>query len=143
MTASAGTVSEKCWRFVFREARMADIIVLDDVSDAGILIKRILERQGHKVQVFTGEESAIRHVAKKHVDLAILDMKLEKMTGIEVLSRMKQARPELKAIMLTGYPSLETARDSLQLGASAYCVKPIDKEELEMKTAEVLRENAS
>ncbi len=135
MTASAGTVSGKCWRFVFREARMADIIVLDDVSDAGVLIKRILERQGHKVQVFTEEESAIRHVAKKHVDLAILDMKLEKMTGIEVLSRMKQARPELKAIML--------ARESLQLGASAYCVKPIDKEELEMKTAEVLRENAS
>ena len=74
MTASAGTVSGKCWRFVFREARMADIIVLDDVSDAGVLIKRILERQGHKVQVFTGEESAIRHVAKKHVDLAILDI---------------------------------------------------------------------
>ena len=71
MTASAGTVSGKCWRFVFREARMADIIVLDDVSDAGVLIKRILERQGHKVQVFTEEESAIRHVAKKHVDLAI------------------------------------------------------------------------
>ena len=45
MTASAGTVSGKCWRFVFREARMADIIVLDDVSDAGVLIKRILERQ--------------------------------------------------------------------------------------------------
>ena len=41
---------------------------------------------------------------------------------------MKQTRPEMKIIMLTGYPSLETARESLRRGASAYCVKPIDKE---------------
>lgn len=117
---------------------MAAIIVLDDVSDAGMLVKRILERQGHTVQMFTEEEEAIRYVAKKSVDLAILDMKLEKMTGLEVLSSMKQVRPEVKIIMLTGYPSLETARESLRRGASAYCVKPIDKEELEAKTAEVL-----
>lgn len=117
---------------------MALIVVLDDVSDAGMLVKRILERQGHTVQVFIEEEDAIRYVAKKNVDLAILDMKLEKMTGVEVLSRMKQVRPEIKIIMLTGYPSLETARESLRRGANAYCVKPIDKDELEAKTAEIL-----
>jgi two-component system, response regulator RegA len=42
--------------------------------------------------------------------------------------------------MLTGYPTLETARESLKLGASEYCVKPIDKEELESKVAEVLNQ---
>lgn len=117
---------------------MASIIVLDDVSDAGVLVKRILERQGHKVAAFTEEEDAIRHVAKGGTDLAILDIKLKRMTGVEVLAEMKKHDPEIRVIMLTGYPTLETARESLKLGASEYCVKPIDKDELESKVDEVL-----
>lgn len=117
---------------------MAAIVVLDDVSDAGVLVKRILERLGHQVWAFTEEEDAIRHVAKKGADLAILDIKLKKMTGVEVLAEMKKTASEMKVIMLTGYPTLETARESLKLGASEYCVKPIDKDELEAKVAHVL-----
>ena len=117
---------------------MAQIIVIDDVSDAGILVKRILERKGHKVSAFTEEEEALAFVRKQKPELAILDMKLKKMTGVEVLEEIKKLSPETKAIMLTGYPTLETARESLRLGASEYCVKPIDKDELEAKVAEVL-----
>ena len=118
---------------------MASIIVLDDVSDAGVLVKRILERQGHQVTAFTEEVEAIRHAAKGTTALAILDIKLKKMTGVEVLAEMKKHDPAIKVIMLTGYPTLETARESLKLGASEYCVKPIDKEELESKVEEVLK----
>lgn len=117
---------------------MANILVVDDVVDAGVLIKRILERKGHSVTVFTEEEEAIRHARSADVDLAILDIKLRKMTGVELLEELKADSPDLKAIMLTGYPTLETARRSLELGASEYCVKPIDKDELEQKVAEVL-----
>lgn len=117
---------------------MANIMVLDDVSDAGVLIKRILERKGHSVTAFTEEESALAHAGKNVVDLAILDIKLKKMTGIEVLEELKKINSEIKVIMLTGYPTLDTARESLRLGAQEYCVKPIDKEELESKVAEVL-----
>lgn len=117
---------------------MAEIMVLDDVEDAGRLIQRILERKGHRVTPFTEEEQAIAHVAKKGSDLAILDIKLKKMNGVEVLEELKKKDPAIKVIMLTGYPTIETARESLRIGASAYCVKPIDKEELEEKVAEVL-----
>lgn len=117
---------------------MATIVVLDDVEDAGVLLKRILERQGHQVWAFSEEEDAIRHVAGKGADLAILDIKLKKMTGVEVLVEMKKHAPDLKIIMLTGYPTLETAREALRLGVNEYCVKPIDKEELEAKVAQVL-----
>jgi DNA-binding NtrC family response regulator len=119
---------------------MADIIVLDDVSDAGVLVKRILERKGYVVTAFTEEEEALAYVRKNSVDLAILDMKLKKMTGVEVLEELKKINPEIKAIMLTGYPTLETARESLRLGAQEYCVKPINKEELETKVSEVLEQ---
>ncbi|WP_027720668.1 response regulator [Maridesulfovibrio zosterae] len=117
---------------------MAHILVLDDVVDAGILLKRILERKGHKVSVFSDEQDALNFVAKNSVDLSILDIKLKKMTGVEVLEEMKKVSPEIKVIMLTGYPTLETARESLKHGANEYCVKPIDKEELEVKVEDVL-----
>ena len=117
---------------------MANILVLDDVLDAAILIKRILQKKGHQVFTFTEEETALEYLRSNTIDLAILDIKLKKMSGVEVLEEMKKITPTLRAIMLTGYPTLETARESLNLGAGEYCVKPIDKEELEEKVASVL-----
>ena len=117
---------------------MAKILVLDDVIDAGVLIKKILEKKGHEVFPFTEEEEAIDFVKKNHVDLAILDIKLKKMTGVEVLEEIKRINPELKCMMLTGYPTIGTARQALALGAKEYCVKPIDKHELEEKVESIL-----
>ena len=57
---------------------MADILALDDVLDAVILIKKILGRQGHTVHTFTEEEEAISFAAKNQVDLAILDIQAQK-----------------------------------------------------------------
>ncbi len=117
---------------------MAEIMVLDDIEDAVILVKKILTRKDHVVHTFTEEEEAIGFAEKHPIDLAILDIKLKKMSGIQVLAKLKKIQPELKVIMLTGYPTIETARESIELGAGEYCVKPIDKLELEEKVAEVL-----
>lgn len=117
---------------------MGNILVLDDVMDASVMVKRILERKGHAVQAFTEEEEALDFAAQGGVDLAILDIKLKKMSGVEVLAELKKRAPGIKVIMLTGYPTLETARESQRLGADDYCVKPIDKNELEEKVAAVL-----
>lgn len=117
---------------------MANILVLDDVADAAIMIKRILSRLGHEVEAFTEEQQAIDFAREHPVDLVILDIKLLKMTGLEVLEEFKKISPDIRAIMLTGYPTLETARQALELGANAYCVKPIDRSELEAAVAGVL-----
>lgn len=117
---------------------MATIVVLDDVYDSGVLISRILTRKGHEVTSFTEEEAALDFIGKNTPDLAILDIKLKKMNGVEVLEEIGNISPETRVIMLTGYPTLETARESIRLGASEYCVKPIDKSELEEKVAAVL-----
>ncbi len=117
---------------------MAEILVLDDVLDAVVLIRKILTKKGHTVHTFTEEEEAIGFAGNNHIDLAILDIKLKKMSGIQVLEQLKKVSPEMKVIMLTGYPTIETAREAIELGAGEYCVKPIDKTELEEKVAEVL-----
>ncbi|MGB9712443.1 MAG: response regulator [Dissulfurimicrobium sp.] len=118
---------------------MAQILVLDDVIDAGIMIKKILERKGHDVHVFDEEEGALDYAKGHPVELAILDIKLKKLTGIEVLEELKKTMPDIKVIILTGYPTIETARQAVDLGAVEYCIKPIDKDELEKKVAQVLK----
>jgi len=116
---------------------MAKILVLDDEKDACDLIERILS-SAHDVTTFTQEQEAIDFTAREPVDLAILDIKLKTMSGVDVLERLKQDNPDMKAIMLTGYPTVETARRSLTLGAHEYLVKPIDIDELEQKVKKVL-----
>lgn len=118
--------------------QMATILVLDDVLDAVTLLQRILGKRGHEVIGFTEEEEAIGHVRENKVDVAILDIKLKKISGVEVLAELKKIDPQIGVIMLTGYPTLESARESLNLGASEYCVKPIDKDEIEEKVEKVL-----
>ena len=118
---------------------MAKIMALDDVLDAVNLIKRILERKGHQVIPFTEEEEAINYVESNEVDLVILDIKLKKLSGVQVLEELKKISPSIRVLMLTGYPTIETARDCLELGAGEYCVKPIDKDELEDKVEQLLK----
>ncbi len=117
---------------------MAKIIVVDDVLDACILLKKILERKGHEVFTFTEEEDAVGFVKKHYVDLAILDIKLKRLSGIDLLAILKEIRPDLNVIILTGYPTIETAKEALNKGAKEYLVKPVDKAELEQAVDSVL-----
>lgn len=118
---------------------MAEILALDDVLDATVLIGKILTKKGHTVHTFTEEDEAIAYAKANKIDLAILDIKLKKMSGIEVLNLLKTMTPDMRVIMLTGYPTVETAREAISLGADEYCVKPIDRQELEEKVEKVLK----
>jgi DNA-binding NtrC family response regulator len=104
---------------------------LDDVLDAAVMIGKILVKKGHVVATFTEEEEALQYARAHQVDLAILDLKLKKMSGIAILELLKKTNPATRAVMLTGYPDSETAKKALSLGALEFCIKPIDKEELE------------
>jgi DNA-binding NtrC family response regulator len=117
---------------------MAKVLVLDDVFDAVNLVMRVLQAAGHEVFGFTDEEDALGFIRENQVDLAILDIKLKKRTGLEILAEIKNIAPGTRAIMLTAYPTVETTQESYRLGASEYCVKPIDNEVLEETVARVL-----
>jgi DNA-binding response OmpR family regulator len=117
---------------------MAKILVLDDIPAAVLLLQEVLRPKGHEVIGFTDEEQAIAYTRSNPLDLLILDIKLKKMSGIEVLEEIRKINASVKAIILTGYPTLETARRAKELGAQAYFIKPIQKEELEEKVAALL-----
>jgi DNA-binding NtrC family response regulator len=117
---------------------VAHILVLDDELDAVVLIKRLFEQKGHRVFGFTEEEQAIAHARANRVDLAIIDIRLKKILGVEVLEELKKIAPQIRAVMLTGYPTLESAQKAFELGVSEYLVKPIDIDELEEKVENIL-----
>ncbi len=121
---------------------MGRILVVDDVADAGLMIKRLLERKGHQVAVFTEEMDTLDYVRAYPVDVAILDIRLKKISGIQLLAELKRISPQTRVIMLTGHPTQETANQAQQLGAFAYCPKPIDKQDLEEKVAQALAAGA-
>jgi DNA-binding response OmpR family regulator len=130
----------------FNETRMGNtgmapkrILVLDDILDAVNLIKRILQKEGYEVVGFTEEEEALNYARTHPIDLAILDIKIKKMNGLEVLKELKKIDPSMRTIMLTAYPTKGTKQESFRLGANEYCIKPIDTEELEEKVADVLK----
>jgi DNA-binding NtrC family response regulator len=117
---------------------MAHILVLDDELDAVVLLKRLFEGKGHRVSGFTEEEEAIAHARANSVDLAIIDIRLKKILGVEVLEELKKIAPQIRAVLLTGYPTLETAQKAFELGVSEYLVKPVDIDELEEKVEKIL-----
>ncbi|MDZ7695933.1 MAG: response regulator [Deltaproteobacteria bacterium] len=116
---------------------MAHIMVLDDEKDACELVERVLS-PAHEVISFTEEDEAIQYVKDHPVDLTILDIKLKNMSGVDVLEILREARPDVKAVMLTGYPTLKTAERAITLGAHDYLTKPLDVDDLEAKINAIL-----
>ena len=117
---------------------MARIAVIDDVPDVARLVKRILEEKGHEVRAFTEETEALDFLRRQGPDLAVLDLHLQQMDGVELLREIRRFAPQTRVVVLTGYPTVEVRRKVLQLGACAFCVKPIDNDELAETVARAL-----
>ena len=105
------------------------LLVDDEVGYLEVLSKRLARRDFEVTMARSGPE-AIRIVRDRDFDVAVVDLKMEEMDGIEVLRVLKQMLPDLQVIMLTGHGSERAARDGLALGAFDYLLKPIDLEKL-------------
>ena len=113
-------------------------MILDDVKDFTDMLGLMLERAGYRVSAFNDEDQSLAFAESQKPDAAILDIKLKRLSGVEMLAELKKRLPDLKVMMLTGYPTLESAKNALNLGATAYCVKPFDRAELLEKVRTML-----
>ena len=112
------------------------LLLIDDEKDfVNILSKRMQRRNIEVAKAFSGAE-AIRALRSREFDVAVLDLKMEDMDGIEVLKILKIMDPHLVVIMLTGHGSAEAAEQGLKLGAFDYLTKPCELEELLKKISE-------
>ena len=113
-------------------ARIRLLLVDDEEGYVKVLSKRMARRNMEVMTALSGAEG-IQRLRKQDFDVAILDLKMEDMDGIEVLRVFKKMVPDLPVIMLTGHGTEKAAREGLDLGAFDYLTKPCDLEELVKK----------
>jgi DNA-binding NtrC family response regulator len=114
--------------FLFHE-RLKLLLVDDEESFVKILSKRLGRRNIDVSTAMSGVE-AIQALRKVDFDVALLDLKMEDMDGLEVLKIFKKMYPKMQVIILTGHESEHAAQEGIKYGAFAYIAKPSDFEEL-------------
>ena len=107
------------------------VLFVDDEKSLQEFMRSELPRLGHEITVSPDGRSALKVLEKSSFDVAILDLRMPGMTGIEVLEQLKQVAPDIEAIVMTGHASMETAIDAMRLGAFDYITKPCKLVEIE------------
>jgi CheY-like chemotaxis protein len=100
------------------------ILVLDDDPIVTLSCKRILGAEGFSISTVEKGEDALNRLSKEDFDLLISDVRLPDINGMEVLKEARIIKPKTDVVIITGYPTLEDAKESTRLGASEYIEKP-------------------
>jgi DNA-binding NtrC family response regulator len=107
------------------------ILFVDDEKSLQEFMRSELPHLGHEVIVCPDGRAALKVLEKSTFDVAILDLRMPGMTGIEVLEHLKQVSPDTEAVVMTGHASMETAINAVRLGAFDYITKPCKLAEIE------------
>ncbi len=108
------------------------VLIVDDDAAFRSLVARRLARRGYAVQDAPDAETALAMARERHFDVAILDIALPGMDGVQLLEQLRIVDPDTQAIMLTGHATVETAIRAMKLGAYDYLTKPCELAELEL-----------
>ena len=106
------------------------ILVVDDDENIRKTMRTHLEDEGYAVDLAATGNEAIEMTKETVYNVALLDIRLPDMEGVELLKLMKDNVPRTRKIMVTGYPSMQNAISALNKNADAYLVKPVDVEKL-------------
>jgi len=114
--------------------RIKLLLVDDEEAYVNVLANRLMRRDMDVTKAYSGSEG-IQALRGQDFDLAVLDLKMEDMDGIEVLRIFRKMAPDLAVIMLTGHGSATAALQGMQEGAFDYLTKPCELDELLEKIA--------
>ena len=109
---------------------MSTVLVVDDERSIRVTVKAFIEAEGHRVETAEEAEAAIAILQSKPVDVVLTDIILPRVSGVDLLRQIRDISPHVQVIMMTGEPTLETASESLRLGAVDYLQKPVSKNEI-------------
>ena len=106
------------------------ILIVDDEAVVRDSLSKWFRSESYTAQPAAGAREALETIQQKEFDLALIDIKMPGMDGMELQARLKEADPDLTVIIMTGYASVETAVQALKRGAYDYITKPVDPDEL-------------
>jgi len=108
----------------------AHILVVDDESAIRYSITKTLQRVGYQVDSAASGEEAIQKMQQQPFDVVLTDIRMPGISGVDLLGKVKEQAPDAIVILLTGYASLDTAVESLRLGAHDYLIKPSSSQDI-------------
>jgi len=114
---------------IHKKKKIKLLLVDDEREFVKVLFKRLSRRDMDVTMAFNGKD-AIQALRKVDFDVAVLDLKMEDMDGLEVLKVFKKMYPKMEVIILSGHESEQTAREGIKYGAFDYLSKPCDFKEL-------------
>lgn len=105
------------------------ILVIDDDEGIRKVLTEILTEKGYRVDSAETGREAIQKTNEKFYNMALIDIRLPDMSGVELLTKIKETKPKMRKIIITGYPTLQNAVEALNRGADAYIIKPLNIDE--------------
>jgi DNA-binding NtrC family response regulator len=121
--------------------RRLQVLVLDDEPIVGKRLQPALAKVGCDVEVFEAPRPALERIEAKRFDVVVTDIRMDEIDGIEVLEKVLARWPETRVIMITGWATVEVAREAMAKGAFDFIAKPFKPQELRdviAKAAEAL-----
>lgn len=118
--------------------RQTRILIVDDERIMRTSLAGWLERDGHDVETVESGEAALERFKKTRYDIMLVDIKMEGISGLDVLRTVHDSDPDVAVIMITAYGSISTAIEAMKNGATDYLLKPFDPSELGMLIEKIL-----
>lgn len=119
---------------------MKKVLIVDDDAELRSSLSEILKGSGYHTDEASSGREAIEKIASKEFDIALLDLMMPKMNGIETLTEFKKITPKTKVIMITAFATVENAVDAIKKGANDYISKPFRIEKLLATIRRVIEE---
>ncbi|MBW1975402.1 MAG: response regulator [Deltaproteobacteria bacterium] len=110
--------------------RKTTILLLDDEPIVCKRLKPYLEKNGYEVETFTDSSKAMGRIEERDFDIVITDLKMEGIDGMTFLTRVKEKSPSTQVIVITGFATMETAKQSFQKGVFDFVAKPFKLSEI-------------
>ena len=114
------------------------ILIVDDEKTQRDMLAGHLEKEGYSIATAESGFEAIELCENKYFEVALIDLKMPGMDGIELLQKLREMNPEIQAIMITAHGSVETAVEAMKLGAYHYVNKPVNLDELKLNIRKAL-----
>jgi DNA-binding NtrC family response regulator len=107
-----------------------EILIVDDESIVCERLKAFIEKEGHQVETFLNPVEALERLGAKDFDILISDIRMREIDGIQLMERALEKAPHIKVIMITGYATMQLAREAMAKGAFDFIAKPFKSIEI-------------
>jgi DNA-binding NtrC family response regulator len=107
-----------------------NILIVDDEPIVGNRLKNLLEKDGYRIETFTDPILALQRLETGDFDIVISDIRMREVSGIQVMEKAFEKSRRTRVILITGYATLELARESLTKGAFDFIAKPFKAKEI-------------